>query len=182
MKKNYKTLALFVGVIWVIHLINSFTGHALSSFGLAPRSVTGLPGIALCPFLHRDLFHLLLNTAPLIILGGLVMLRGIRKFTETTVLIVIIGGFLVWIFGRPGIHIGASGLIYGYFGYLVAAGWYERNAVSIIIALVVIFFYGGMLWGLLPLQASVSWEGHLAGLFAGVLAGGMLKKHMARSA
>ncbi len=179
MKDNISTLIVFVGVIWGAHLVNILTGHALSSFGIIPRSVTGLRGIIFCPFIHISFIHLTLNTAPLIILGGLVMLRGRKKFIETSILIVILGGFLVWLFARPGSHIGASGLIYGYFGFLAAAAWYERNLKSILIAIFVVFLYGGLIWGVLPRLCRVSWEGHLFGLVAGVVVASMLKKRRA---
>ncbi len=176
MKNNITTIVVFVGVIWAAHLVNILTGHALSYFGIIPRTITGLRGIIFCPFIHQSFIHLTLNTAPLIILSGLVMLHGRRKFFEASVLIVLIGGLLVWLFARPGSHIGASGLIYGYFGFLAAAAWYERDLKSILIAIFVVFLYGGLIWGVLPRLCRVSWEGHLFGMIAGVLVARILKK------
>ena len=104
------------------------------------------------------------------ILGGLVILRGTRRFLGVSVFVILAGGLALWTFGRPAYHVGASGLIFGYFGYLAARGWYSRSAVELLIALVTVFLYGGMLWGVLPATPRVSWESHLFGLIAGAAA------------
>jgi membrane associated rhomboid family serine protease len=157
-------------IIWVVELVNQLLGHRLNLFGIHPRTVAGLPGIILSPFLHTGIGHVLLNTIPLVILGWLVILHGPRVFLEVSLLIIVVSGIGVWIFGRSGYHVGASGLIFGYFGYLVARGWYERSLSSILIALVTIVLYGGILLGVLPFRAGVSWEAHLFGLLGGILA------------
>jgi membrane associated rhomboid family serine protease len=164
----------FVLLIWGVELVNLLLGHRLSAWGIRPRIVAGLPGIALSPFLHDGIGHVLLNTIPFIILGWLVILHGTRVFLEVSVFIILLGGAGVWLFARPGHHVGASGLIFGYFGFLVARGWYERSLGSILVAFVTISVYGGMLWGVLPIYARVSWEGHLFGLLAGILAARLL--------
>jgi membrane associated rhomboid family serine protease len=157
-------------IIWVVELVNLLLGHRLNLFGIHPRTVAGLPGIVLSPFLHTGIGHVLLNTIPLVILGWLVILRGPRVFLEVSLLIIVVSGVGVWLFGRSAYHVGASGLIFGYFGYLVARGWYERSLSSILIALVTIVLYGGILLGVLPFRAGVSWEAHLFGLLGGILA------------
>jgi membrane associated rhomboid family serine protease len=164
----------FVLVIWIVELINLLLGHRLNSLGILPRSLAGLPGILLAPFLHYGIGHVLLNTIPFVILGWLVILYGPRVFLEVSLLIILVSGAGVWLFGRSGYHVGASGLIFGYFGFLVARGWYERSLTSIIIAVIIIVLYGSMLWGLLPLRTGVSWETHLFGLLAGILAAWLL--------
>ena len=165
----YLILGLIL-VIWAVELVNLLLGHQLNVLGILPRTVAGLPGIVLSPFLHNGIGHVLLNTIPLIILGGLVILHGPRVFVEVSLVVILVTGVGVWIFGRSGYHVGASGLIFGYFGFLVGRGWYERSVSSILIAVVTIVLYGGMLWGLLPLRNGVSWEAHLFGLLAGILA------------
>ena len=128
----------------------------------------GLWGIPLAPFLHGGFGHALSNTVPLLMLGGLVAARGWQTLLGVTLFVVLLGGAGVWLVARGASHIGASGLVFGYFGYLVARGWYDRRIVSILIAVVVIVVYGGLIFGVLPTDGRVSWEGHLTGLIAGV--------------
>ncbi len=160
----------FASLIWVVELVNMMMGHSLSRWGILPRSLSGLIGIPLSPFLHGSILHTLVNTVPFIILGGLVILRGVRVFVEVTLLVIIAGGAGVWLLGRSSYHVGASGLIFGYFGFIVARGWYTRSVGSLIAAFVTLSLYGGIVWGLLPTLSYVSWEGHLFGLLAGILA------------
>ncbi len=169
---NVTLLAALVAVIWAVELVNLLLGHRLNDYGLLPRTVEGLRGILLSPLLHGGFSHALSNTAPLLILGGLAAVRGRSNFLLVTLFIILVGGAGVWVGGRAALHIGASGLVFGYFGYLVARGWYERSILSIAVALAVIAVFGwGMLSGILPTAGVlVSWEGHLCGLIAGVLA------------
>jgi membrane associated rhomboid family serine protease len=160
-----------VGAIWVVSLADLLLGGALKRLGIEPRDVGGLVGIPLAPFLHRGLGHLASNTVPLLVLGAMVALRGVKDFWWCTLLVTVVGGLGVWLFARPAIHVGASGVVFGYLGFLVSAGWFERRPSSIAIALLVVFLYSGVLWGILPGQAHLSWEAHLFGLAAGVLAG-----------
>lgn len=169
MKNAVSILLSFTAILWIVQLINFFTGNSLSWYGIIPRSALGLPGIFLAPFIHHGFIHLCLNTVPLLVLGGIVMLRGARAFFGITLLIILGSGTGIWLFGRPAVHAGASSLIYGYFGFLAAAGWYDRKIGSILISLIVIFLYGGMVWGLLPTRTHISFEGHIAGFVAGVL-------------
>ncbi len=157
-------------VLWAVELVNLLLGHRLNVLGILPRTIAGVPGIALAPFLHYGIRHVLLNTMPLVILGWLVILHGPRAFLEVSLVIILVSGVSIWLLGRSGYHVGASGLIFGYFGFLVARGWYERSFSSILIAAVTIILYGGILLGLLPIRAGVSWEAHLLGLLAGILA------------
>ena len=170
LKDNLLLVQGAVALLWAVEAANLLTGHHLNTWGIAPRTLTGLRGIAFSPFLHANLSHLLVNTLPFLVLGGLVAVRGRRAFLGASFVIILCGGAAVWLVGRMGYHIGASGLIFGYFGYLVARAWYERSLGSILIALVTLFFYGGLVWGVLPTNAYISWEGHLFGLLAGILA------------
>ena len=115
-----------------------------------------------------------MNTTPPRFLGFFVSLRGPLVFFSSTLLIVVVGGIGVWIFGRAAFHIGASGLVFGYFGFLVAIAWYERSLSGVAIASVVLFYYGGMIVGVIPTNSFISWEGHLFGLLAGILAARLL--------
>ena len=137
-----------------------------------PRS----SNIGLSPFLHGGLGHVISNTVPLLILAGFVALRGPSRLLYVTLIVVVVGGAGVWVFGRTAAHVGASGLVFGYFGYLMASGWYDRRPLSIIIAVGVFFLYGTLLFGVFPTAGFVSWEGHLFGLIAGVLAARTFRK------
>ncbi len=169
-KKNLYWILGFVVLIWVIELINFSIGHRLSDWGILPRTLKGLKGIPLSPFLHASLIHIMMNTIPLAVLGGFVILHGRQIFFEISIIIILVSGTALWLFGRSSYHVGASGLIFGYFGYLVLRAWYDRSLKSFIIAFVTVFLYGGIIWGLLPTFSRISWEGHLFGLLAGILA------------
>ena len=163
-------LGVFVAVIWALAGVDFVMDNRLAEYGIVPRTVDGLWGIPLAPFLHGGFGHVISNTVPLLMLGGLMAARGWQTLLGVTLFVVLLGGAGVWLVARSGSHIGASGLVFGYFGYLVARGWYDRRIVSILIAVVVIVVYGGLLFGVLPTGGRVSWEGHLTGLIAGVLA------------
>jgi membrane associated rhomboid family serine protease len=164
-------IAGLVLLLWAVEAANMALGGALSDYGIRPRTVSGLTGILCAPFLHGSPAHLALNTLPLIILGSLVILRGVQPFLGASAVIILLGGAGVWVMGRNAVHIGASGLIFGYLGYLLSRGWYGRDPLSIVIALAAAFLYGGMIWGVFPNQVYVSWEAHLCGFIAGFLAG-----------
>ena len=159
----------FVALLWAICLLDYLLPLELTQFGLVPRTLWGLLGIGTMPFLHGGIGHLLSNTFPLLILLGL--LAGSRSNSVEVVLLLIIAtGSLLWLCGRSMSHVGASGLVYALIGYLLAAGYWERRPVSIAIALIVLFLYGGsLLWGFLPLQKYISWDGHLCGFISGLL-------------
>ena len=165
----------FIALLWGVELANAMVDHHLNAWGIVPRTAMGLVGIPLSPFLHAGSQHMMLNMMPLAVLGSLIALHGRRLFIEVSLIIIFLGGAGVWLFGRLAYHVGASGLIFGYFGYLVGRGWYERSILSILLALVTIFFYGGIIWGVVPTQTYVSWETHLFGLFAGVVAARLAK-------
>ena len=168
-------MLIFVGIIWAIWLIDWLFNLQLDSLGIVPRRLSGLAGVLFSPFLHAGFGHLLSNTVPLIVLLVLLMATKTDPWIHIAELIVLSGG-LLWLFGRKGsqdvpvVHVGASGLIYALIAYLIVAGFKEKRVVSIAVALLVGFLYGGsLLSGILPTQKSVSWDGHLAGLVAGVI-------------
>ena len=165
---NCYYIIIFIGLIWLVEIINLISGHSLNRLGLLPRSLSGIIGIFFAPFLHNGISHVSLNTIPFITLGGLVILVSKQLFIETTIFIIVISGAATWVFGRGARHVGASSLIFGYFGFLVANGWNDREFKSIAIAAVAVMFYGGILWFVRPTRKAVSWEGHLFGLAAGI--------------
>ncbi len=169
MKKSISVLFSVVAICWVVWLINTTFDGALLKFGIQPRTLHGLCGILFAPFLHGDLRHLLSNTVPLLILGGTIAIHDRRTFNSITAWNILFGGGLVWLLARSAVHVGASGLIFGYFGFIVARGWFDRSFISLTIGLVVGVTYASILWGVLPSSPGVSWEGHLFGLIAGVV-------------
>jgi len=162
-------IASIVGIVWCVGLLNHLAGYSLGQFGILPREVSGLVGIVFWVVLHGDMTHLLVNTTPLVFLGFFVALRGPRLFFKITLTVWLLAGIAVWLVGRPAIHLGASGLVFGYFGFILAVALYEKSVSDLVVASVVLFYYGGMFFGLLPVEQFVSFESHLAGLAAGIL-------------
>jgi membrane associated rhomboid family serine protease len=158
-----------VACLWSIECVNALLGHRLNRWGILPRTLAGLAGIPLSPFLHGSFAHLILNTVPLLTLGGFVVLQGTRLFLTVSLWIILLSGTALWLLGRSAYHVGASSVLFGYFGYLVARGWYERSVTALLVALLTLGLYGGIVWAVLPTRPYISWEGHLFGLLAGVL-------------
>ncbi len=167
-----------VAFLWIIEIIDFFVFRGtLNRLGIRPHHIQGLEGIFFAPFLHGNFRHLAANTLPLITLGWFVMLRGVKDFFVVTFITMIVSGLGVWLFGSPyTIHIGASGVIFGYLGFLLLRGFFERSFVSIVLSLLVGWLYGGLIWGVLPSQYGISWQGHLFGFIGGVFAAQMLAK------
>lgn len=169
-----------VSAMWLIEFIDYFGGMGLDSYGIVSHSVGGLPGILLAPFLHAGFDHLMANTLPLLILGFLAAIRGIGKFFAASLIIVGVSGVGVWFINMPNtLTVGASGLVFGYFGYVVARGFFDRRILDIVLGVLVAVLYYSILWGVLPTQPGVSWQGHLFGLVGGVLAAWLLRRRPA---
>jgi membrane associated rhomboid family serine protease len=161
----------FIVALWLIELVDALVfGGSLETLGLQPRARAGLPGIALHPLLHADLAHLTANTFSLAIFGLMVLLRDPRDFWVVTALAWLLGGIGTWLVGHAGNHIGASGLIFGYFGYLLLTGWFERRFGAMILSTLVLLVWGNVLFDLIPLRRGISWELHVFGFIGGVLA------------
>ena len=163
--------AVLVGGVWLQELIDLFGfGGQLDYYGIQPRDPQTFWHIFTAPFLHAGLPHLIANTLPLAVLAFMSALRSIGRFLGATFVIMLVGGTLVWLFGRSSTHLGASELIFGYLAYLLGVGWWERTPSAIAIALVALFLYGGIIWGVLPSNPMVSWEAHLFGFIGGLVA------------
>ena len=170
MLKRFSPMLLLIAACWGVFLINNvLLGGSLLRYGIIPRELIGLPGILWSPLLHVSLAHLTANTVPLLVLGGIVCARSRGEFAEVTIFGTLIGGLGTWLFARNADHIGASGLIFCFFGYLTSMALFRKNIGSILLAVICLFGYGGILRGVLPTSGHISWEGHLAGLLTGVL-------------
>jgi membrane associated rhomboid family serine protease len=171
------TLGTSLGAFWLTFVVNSALGGALTSFGIIPRSITGLRGIVFGPFLHGNLNHLIANTIPFVALGWMVMLRDARHFLPVTLFSMLGAGLMAWTFGAPGsVHIGASGVVFGYLGFLLLAGVYTRSFWSILLSLVTAGVWGGLVLGIAPGQVGISWQAHLGGFIGGILAARFFRK------
>jgi membrane associated rhomboid family serine protease len=172
LKSQLTILGGFVLFFWMLELIDLviFRG-GLDGLGVRPRTLNGLIGIFIMPFLHNGFGHVLANTVPFLVLGWLVMIRRTADFYFVTAVVILVSGLGVWLLGGANtVHIGASGLIFGYFGFLVLRGYFERSFFSIVLGIIVVFFYGGLIWGVLPtFQAGISWLGHLFGFVGGAV-------------
>jgi len=178
MKEQIKDTLIIVGFIWLVWLVDFLLPFInLNQYGIEPRTLHGLIGILFAPFLHANIFHLISNTVPLTVLLFILI-----KFYEKQAIIVIflsiiLGGTLVWLFGRSAIHVGASGLIYSLAAFNVVFGFLQKKFVNIAISLLVVFLYGGLIWGIFPTWYFISWEGHLFGAVVGVLLAFILNKN-----
>ena len=167
-----KALAALIAAMIAVHVFNAFVlGHAWDRYGIQPRGGDGFwPGVVTAPFLHVSNVHLVNNLVVLSVLGGMVALvAGNARFLAATAFIVVAGGALTWLIARSGTHIGASGLVFGYFGFIVGQGVFRQSIGSLLIACLVTFLYGTSIFlGIVFPKGSVSWEAHLAGALAGL--------------
>lgn len=166
-------LALLVGLAiipWALELLDFIVPGSFDRFGIRPRELAGIYGIAAAPFLHDGFAHLASNTGPFLVLGAILLAGGRGLFLTVTVVIMALSGGALWTLGPSGTnHIGASILVFGYLGFLLARGWMERSVFWGLVSLAVLAGYGGMLAGILPGERGISWQGHLFGLLAGIL-------------
>ncbi|XWK90203.1 MAG: rhomboid family intramembrane serine protease [Phormidium sp.] len=167
-----------IALMWVLEFFDLivFQGR-LDYFGIVPGSVIGLRGILFAPFLHGNFVHLAANTIPFVTLGWLIMLRETSDFFIVSAISMIVSGLGVWLFAPPNsIHIGASGVVFGYLGYLLFRGYFQRSPGAIVLSLFVGSLYGSMIWGILPTQIGISWQGHLFGFIGGAIAARLLTR------
>lgn len=169
MKKSITNILIFILLLWLIKVVDTLLPLDLGQFGIVPRTFRGLIGIVLAPLLHANYFHLISNTVPIFVL-----LLGLFYFYKEQAVSVIIesaliGGGLVWIFGRSASHIGISGLIYSIAAFLIVAGLLKKDFKSLLASVLIITLYGGLVWGVFPGRYWISWEGHLFGALAGIL-------------
>lgn len=174
-------MAVFVGLLWIIEFADEASGGQLDTYGISPRDPAEVPDIFTAPFLHASAEHLSANSIPLFVLGVIAAIRGLGKFFAASVIIIFVSGTGVWLTAPTGtVTLGASGLVFGYFGYVLLRGFADRRASDIVVGVVVAILYGSILWGVLPVDPAVSWQGHLFGLAGGVGAAFMLRDRRPR--
>ena len=161
----WPAMAMVAGTL--LHLL---LGQRATRLAIVPRTLGGLLGVATAPFVHGGVAHLAANLPPFVVLGALVLRHGERLFPATALSIALGSGVLLWLLGRSAAHMGMSGVILGFFGYLVALAYLTRSATDVLIAGGVLVLYGSMLAGIKPARNGTSWEGHLFGLVAGIAA------------
>lgn len=166
----------FIIFLWLIKLFEILSGISLYEFGILPRHVSGLIGIITYPLIHANVGHLLSNSLPFLILGTGVVYFYKESAIKVFFIIYFGSGILVWLFARIAYHIGCSGIIYGFGSFLFFSGLIRRDSRAIVLALLVTFLYGSLVWGVLPLDASISWESHIFGALIGVACAFIFKK------
>lgn len=168
----------FIGLLWIIEGIDLLLlGGALDQYGLWPGDWSRWEGILLMTFLHGNLYHLLSNTIGLAVFGTLLITKSWRDISYASVGAILGCGLAVMFLGQPGsVHIGASGLVFGWWSFLIARAFYQRDFKSIFVAVLVIFFFGGMIYGVLQGQSGISWQGHLGGAIGGIIGAWLMVK------
>src|SRR5215212_6779138 len=170
-------------LMWIEEVVDVVSGLGLDRYGIEPRDPEGLIGIATAPFLHAGFGHLAANTVPFLVLGFLVALGGAARVIFVTVIVAVVGGLGTWLFAPAGsVHVGASGIVFGYAGYLLSRGFFSRRVRDFALAAIIFVIWGGaLLLSLIP-TAGISWQGHLFGAVGGVVAGWLLARPRTRQA
>jgi membrane associated rhomboid family serine protease len=171
LKIQAAVLGSALAVFWTVFVLNSLLGGSLLRLGVIPRTAAGLRGILVAPFLHGSLNHIAANSIPFVVLGWMVMLRDEKHFLPVTLAGMVGSGLMAWLLGAPGtVHIGASGLIFGYLGFLMLTGWYTRSFGSILLSVIVTLAWGSLVFGMMPGAPGISWQSHVGGFLGGVFA------------
>lgn len=168
----------FIAVMWIVQIIQEFFHLQLGQFGLLPRDLHGVLGIFTAPFIHGSWSHLISNSIPLFVLGAMMLFFYPKTATKAIFWIYILTGVSMWLFARHVYHIGASGVVYGMVTFIFWTGVFRRNIKAIALGLIVAFYYGSLIWGILPGQEGISWEGHLLGALAGIFVAYWFKKNI----
>jgi membrane associated rhomboid family serine protease len=167
--------------LWILELLDQLSGNQLDQLGIHAREIDGMPEILTAPFLHAGWDHLMSNSLPFVVLGFLVLLSGLARWLVSSLIIILISGMTAWLLTPVHtIILGASGLIFGWLTYLLARGLWSRRPAQVVIAVLVLLVYGGLIWGLFPGNAGVSWQAHLGGAVGGVLAAWLLHRRASR--
>jgi membrane associated rhomboid family serine protease len=174
-------MLLLLAGLWMLEFVDQLSGNELDQFGIHAREIDGMPEIFTAPFLHAGWEHLISNSLPFYILGFLVLLSGLARWLASSLIIIVVSGMAAWsLTPAHTIILGASGLIFGWLTYLLARGIWSRRPAQVVLAVIVLVLYGGLIWGVLPGTAGVSWQAHLGGAIGGVLAAWLLHRRASR--
>ncbi len=172
-----KILLALVALMWAVEVVDVIADHQLDQYGIEAREPEGLDGIVTAPFLHVGFGHLISNTIPFVVMGLLIALEGARRLVAVFAIVTLVSGLGTWLVAPEGsIHVGASGVVFGFATYLIARGWFNRRPSQIAIGLVVVVIWGGVLIGGLQPREGISWQGHLFGAIGGVVAARVLAR------
>jgi membrane associated rhomboid family serine protease len=182
-RKALYVMVAFLAILWIVQLVNAADHyHLTTSYGIRPRDAASLPDILSSPFLHVSWTHIESNSGPLFVFGFLAAYRGVVRFLGLTALVVITSGLAAWIFGSPqSVGVGASGVVFGYLGYILVRGFFDRHGIDIMIGAVMALCFAYQFTVLLP-RAHIGWQAHIGGLVAGVLGGWIFRDRSARAA
>tara|TARA_Y100000588_G_scaffold260777_1_gene275341 strand:- start:2293 stop:2889 length:597 start_codon:yes stop_codon:yes gene_type:complete len=166
-KANSNLLAIILVCVWLFYLLSLFNQKILL-LGIRPRYASGLPGIVFAPLLHADFNHIFFNSIPLVVLSNFLLISGLDYYLQATIFITLLSGVLIWCFAKPGLHIGASAIITGYWGLLVFDVYQQGSLTAIVLGIISLYYFAGIFFGIFPMKKGVSWEGHLFGLLSGI--------------
>jgi membrane associated rhomboid family serine protease len=174
-------MLLLLAGMWVLEFFDQLSGNELDQLGIHAQEIDGVPEILTAPFLHAGWDHLISNSLPFLVLGFLVLLSGLARWLVSSLIIIVISGLTAWSLTPPHtIILGASGLIFGWLTYLMARGIWSRRPAQVVVAVLVLLVYGGLIWGVFPSSAGVSWQAHLGGAVGGVVAAWLLHRRATR--
>lgn len=168
-QNNLQTLGIILLILWTIYFMTRFIVPNLLLLGIIPRHIAGIPGILFAPLLHANFNHLFFNSVPLLVLSDFILVNGLHYFLTITLMITLISGLAIWCFAKPGLHLGASALITGYWGFLVCSIYQSNTLTTLILGIISLYYFAGIFFGICPGKKGVSWEGHLFGLIAGII-------------
>lgn len=168
-KAGMDTLYIMLGILWGCFFLTVLSGYSLLNLGIRPRKLSGIIGIFVSPFLHAGFNHIFFNSVPLFILSNFLLISGLDLYLNVTLYILLLSGLLVWLVGRPLIHVGASSIITGYWSFLVVDAYHVGGFQSVILAIISAYYFAGIFFGIFPTNKGVSWEGHLSGFVTGII-------------
>lgn len=166
---NLPLLLAIIAGFWLIHFINFLLKYRLNYLGIIPREPATLLGIIFSPFLHVNAAHLMMNSVMLFALSGVILMDGREVYFSASGCIILLSGLLIWLFARPGLHVGASALVMGYFAFVLVNGISHPSLITIAVAIICLYYFGGLFINLFPQEKRVSWEGHVFGFIAGIV-------------
>lgn len=166
-KNNLYIITVLVAILFFCYAL-IFINPRLLRLGIIPRHIQGLPGIFISPLLHADFNHLFFNLIPLVVLSNFILISGVHYYLIVSFMIMSLSGMIIWCIAKPGIYVGASGVITGYWGFLICNIYQNGTLTTIILGILSLYYFAGIFLGIFPQEKGVSWQGHLCGLLSGI--------------